>query len=83
MSSEPLIIYKSKLFTYGLNIKGGFYMNFASFIICIVLALIVTAIIVSLVKNKKNGKSSCGCNCGCCGMSEACHTKKNIKSKPI
>lgn len=53
--------------------KGDFSMNFATFIICLVLTLIVTSIIVSLVNDKKKGKSSCGCNCPHCTMLSSCH----------
>ncbi len=49
--------------------------NYATILICLVLALIVTAIIVSLVKDKKKGKTSCGCNCAHCAMAGSCHKK--------
>lgn len=58
-------------------------MNFASFVICIILALIVTAIIVSLVGDKKKGKSSCGCNCAHCAMSDSCHKNNNNENKQM
>ena len=49
--------------------------NFATILICLVLAAMVAAIVVKLVKDKKKGKSTCGGNCGCCPMGGSCHKK--------
>ena len=49
--------------------------NFATILICLVLAAMGAAIVVKLVKDKKKGKSTCGGNCGCCPMGGSCHKK--------
>jgi len=50
--------------------------NFATVLICVVLAAFATAAVRKLIKNKKRGK---GCGCAGCAMADKCHTKGEDK----
>lgn len=53
-------------------------MNFASWILTILLCIIVGGILYKMKQDKKQGKSCCSGGCQGCASQGACHTPKNL-----